>query len=288
MSVARLRQIARLEKLAKPYLKGKMQIAREWSLTRQGAVGQAAVLAFLIRYGNPRFEEPLSCATERCAESVAWKDCCDEFKLSHYVKPNRNGDIPLSYRFPAHKRDSVFNMGAHLRHFVISSFPGADEKEKLDRVFSAAPPWLLWFTFADYTAALLDLTLPDLSEVSQFVRTKQGFDIWWGLPRGKFERQPWPYGMENEPLARTDLDLIRPVLERPLREMTTRELRRTQALSKRSEDLRSGMSWPHLISKDILKMSSDELPSLTRRHSDDFHHSTIGRPIPGSTIRPRS
>jgi hypothetical protein len=51
-------------------------------------------------------------------------------------------------------------MGAHLRHFVISSFPGADEKEKLDRVFSAAPPWLLWFTFADYTAALLDLTLP--------------------------------------------------------------------------------------------------------------------------------
>lgn len=73
MSVARLRQIARLEKLAKPYLKGKMQIAWEWSRTRQGAVGQAAVLAFLIRYGNPRFEEPLSCATERCAESVAGK-----------------------------------------------------------------------------------------------------------------------------------------------------------------------------------------------------------------------
>jgi hypothetical protein len=44
-------------------------------------------------------------------------------------------------------------MGSPLRHAVISSFPGADEKEKLDAVFASAPPWLIWFTFGDYTAA---------------------------------------------------------------------------------------------------------------------------------------
>jgi acyl-coenzyme A synthetase/AMP-(fatty) acid ligase len=43
MSVARLRQIARLEKLAKPYLKGKMQIAREWSRTPKRSVALAAL-----------------------------------------------------------------------------------------------------------------------------------------------------------------------------------------------------------------------------------------------------
>jgi hypothetical protein len=36
---------------------------------------------FLIRYGKPQIDEPLSDAYERCAQSAAWKDCCDEFKF---------------------------------------------------------------------------------------------------------------------------------------------------------------------------------------------------------------
>jgi len=40
------------------------------------------------------------------------------------------------------------------------------EKEKLEQVFASAPPWLIWFTFADYTAELLGLSLPDLSSVA--------------------------------------------------------------------------------------------------------------------------
>lgn len=123
----------------------------------------------------------------------------------------------------------------------MSSFPGLDERQKLDRVFAAAPPWLLWFTFADYTAALLGLTLPDLSDVSQFMRSKQNFDLWWGLPRGEFEEAPWPYGMECVPLARTDLDLLRPAWERPVKTITHRDLRRNLAASMKSEGVRP---WP--------------------------------------------
>jgi hypothetical protein len=164
-------------------------------------------------------------------------------------------------------------MGGPLRHFVISSFLGSDEKQKLDRVFAVAPPWLLWFTFADYTAALLGLTLPDLSEVSQFMRSKQNFDLWWGLPRGAFKEDPWPFGMECEPLARTDLDLLRPAWKGPVKIMTHRELRRERAASMKSEGLQL---WPALPSAVTLKtfneMSQEELLKVMHRQSDYYHH----------------
>ena len=277
MSASRFRQITRLEKLARPFLEWKSGIEREWQETLRGAAAHAAVLAFLIRYGNPRPEEPLECASQRCAESAAWKECYNEFQEQLRSRPNE---------FEAHGRDSVSTIGEPLRHFVISSFRGADEKQKLDRVFSAAPPWLLWFTFADYTAALLGLTLPDLSEVSQFMRSKESFDLWWGLPRGAFERKPWRYGMEHEPLARTDLDLLRPAMEQPVKTMTHRELRRERAASMKSEGSQFETPWPHLISADLLKMPWEEKLTLIGRRSDDYHHPfTRFIPMPASTKR---
>jgi hypothetical protein len=267
MSATRFRRIARLEKLAKPYLEWKSGIEKEWQSTLRGAAAHAAVLAFLIRYGNPQIDESLECATQRCAEAAAWKECCHEFNL-HYI--NLQGE---ECRFPAHDRDSISGMGYALRHFVISSFPGADEKQKLDTVFATGPRWLLWFTFADYTAALLGLTLPDLSEVSQFSRSKQNFDLWWGLPSGAFERKPWPHGMEGEPLARTDLDLLRPAMEQPAGTMTHRELRRERATSMKSEGLQP---WPALLSatilKDLNKMSQEEIVKILHRQLDYYHH----------------
>jgi len=104
MSATRFRRIARLEKLAQPYLEWKSGIEKEWQSTLRGAAAHAAVLAFLIRYGNPRIHEPLECATLRCAESAAWKECCHEFNLDYI---NLQGE---GYRFPAHDRDSVSGM----------------------------------------------------------------------------------------------------------------------------------------------------------------------------------
>ena len=56
----RIRQIVRLQKLAQPFLKRKHDENLEWMWTVYGAANHAAVLAFLIRYGNPRIDEPLS------------------------------------------------------------------------------------------------------------------------------------------------------------------------------------------------------------------------------------
>ena len=89
--------------------------------------------------------------------------------------------------------------GTYLRHELIARFSGATEKEKLERVFASAPPWLIWFTFADYTAELLGLSQPDLSSVAGFARSKADFDNWYGVPSGAFV--PNPGRATNEPLA---------------------------------------------------------------------------------------
>ena len=60
MSRARIRQIARLQRAAQPYLKQKEQDDRKWQQTIRGAANHAAVLAFVYRYGQPQIDEPLS------------------------------------------------------------------------------------------------------------------------------------------------------------------------------------------------------------------------------------
>jgi hypothetical protein len=174
-------------------------------------------------------------------------------------------------------------MGDPVRHFVIASFPGKDEKEKLNTAFIVAPPWLLWFTFADYTAKLLGLTLPDLSKVSCFIRSKNNFDTWWGLPTGTFERELWPRGQDQEPLARTDLNLLRPIRHNSVRGMTRREqMRERIAFAKFTRDEKQ-RHWPDLLPAQVLKLSRSKFLSLTERlnpRNCDFHHATIGQPSP--------
>ena len=60
-----------------------------------GGAAHAAVLAFLIRYGNPELGEPLEWAIQRCAEATAWKEHCNEFNLT-----SLDGE---EYTFPAHE-----------------------------------------------------------------------------------------------------------------------------------------------------------------------------------------
>src|SRR5262249_12398673 len=120
------------------------------------------------------------------------------------------GRVRRGQPFDPYTRNSVFVIGVSLRHVVISSFPGVDEKAKLNAVFKSAPPWLLWFTFADYTAAVLGLDLPDLSSISRFARSGDVVEIWWGLPREAFQRRPWPNSLVPDPLSRTDLSLLGP------------------------------------------------------------------------------
>ena len=84
MNQTRLRQLARLEKLAKPLHEAQRLAWRKWLWTVHGASCHAAILAFLIRYGNPKIDEPLSQACQRVDESCAWGECCKRFYSSFY------------------------------------------------------------------------------------------------------------------------------------------------------------------------------------------------------------
>jgi hypothetical protein len=257
MSQNRSRQIVRLEELAQPYLKRRRQIEKEWEQIHSFAVDHAAILAFIIRHGAPIIDEPLSCAWQRCSESSAWIECCERFPSTS--SPSREGieDFdPPKYPFEPNSRNIVPSIGMSLRHVVIASFPGADEKEKLNAVFASAPPWLIWFTFADYTAKLLGLTLPDLSSVAGFARSKANFDLWCGFPGGAFERRPWPLGPDSEPLAGTDLKLLRPEMERPDNQVTTRERKRATYMA--SHAIKRPDDWPCLVPSYFLEMSFEE------------------------------
>jgi hypothetical protein len=162
----------------------------------------------------------------------------------------------LNYHsFEPHNRDSALLIGMALRHAVISSFPGTDEKEKLGIVFASAPPWLIWFTFADYTAELLGLTLPDISSVTGLARSKANFDRWHGLPNDAFEPSPWANGTENEPLARTDLNLLRPAPHWPDSQMTPRQRRRERAIRSKSHPIKRTDDWPDLLASELLEES---------------------------------
>jgi len=203
-------------------------------------VAHAAVLAFVMRYGNPQIGEPLSEACRRVAESEAGKGS-----------------------FEPYSRDDVFLMSHPLRHVLLATFPGADEKDKLNCVFKSAPPWLIWFTFADYTAKLLDLNLPDLSSVSGFERSKKIFHGWWALPESAFECRPWPDGADGEPLARTDLSLLglETKLDAPI---TNRQRKRARANFARSS-LSHQIAWPALLPKEWLPLDFDTLLARLRK-----------------------
>jgi hypothetical protein len=275
MNQTRFRQIARLEKLAQPYIQRKQQIEKEWQRTRRGAAANAAVLAFVIRYGDPQIGEPLSRAWERFINSHVWTECCDNWEAieleqlewnKYGVKtPPDNCFVwgPRPYRCSPHGRDGVFLTGAYLRHELIARFSGATEKQKLEGVFASAPPWLMWFAFADYTAELLGLSLPDLSSVVGFARSKTDFDNWYGLPSGAFVPRPWPDGPDNEPLSRTDLTLLRPTMERPINPTTRRERKLADASYMKSRSAEPIDDWPHLTRLEIL-LSFYSLPILTK------------------------
>ena len=182
----RSKQIARLEKLALPFIERRKGIAQHWQKVRNGAVAHATLIALLVRYGNPRLGEPLSCACARVVKSELWALFRQKFPPDRTIFPAN-----FEYSFPC-TRDQVIIIGDALRHVSIATFLGADEKEKLNGVLQSVPPWLLWFTFVDFSAKLLGLTLPDLSTVSRFERSKETFHAWWGLPQGSYECRPGP------------------------------------------------------------------------------------------------
>jgi hypothetical protein len=181
-----------------------------------------------------------------------WKEYGDETPPGNRLaRPSRSYRVASPYG-----RDGVWIIGSYLRHELIASFPGATEKKKLESVFASAPPWLIWFTFADYTVEELGLSLPNLSSIASFARSKADFDNWCGLLSGAFVRRGWPDGPDNKPLARTDLNLLRPATQRPIiiSPPTRREHNRAHAIEMNSRSVKFTADWPDLIELEFLTM----------------------------------
>jgi hypothetical protein len=132
MSQARRRQIARLEKLAGPTIKRVRQAEEDFKVRIEDrATSHAIGLGALILYGNPKEDEPLSDAWQRCMERFPNQG------LEQHKGLLTNGEY-IRYAVKI------------VREKVMAELPGSTEKEKFQNLLSSAPPWLLWFTFADF------------------------------------------------------------------------------------------------------------------------------------------
>ncbi len=188
----RLRQIARLEKKLKPDIERTQRLKSQEQFIACMAASYAANVAFIVRYGAPRIDEPLWRACKRVENSEAWDKYCEMFPRTLRQ---------VDYRFGK----GVFATQS-IRHGLIRFFPGSDERDKLNRIFEIAPPWLIWFTGADDAARMIGVRVPDLSAVSCFQRRPISSDVYpeqrYVLPEGKFEQLPWPDGVIRAPEAR--------------------------------------------------------------------------------------
>jgi len=213
MSQARRRQIARLEKLSGPTIK---QVRRAEEAVkkriRDSAISHAIGLGALILYGNPKEDEPLSDAWQRCIERFPTLQPCkaDKRWMSEEGYARKVAEIVLEK--------------------VAAELAGTTKKEKLQNLFSSAPPWLIWFTFADLTGAILNLTLPDLSSVANFRRSKSAFEKWPALPDGKFEFRIRNDDLGAERLSVQDAAFLVDMHEVPEEKMTRLDRKRYHSL----------------------------------------------------------
>jgi hypothetical protein len=183
MSGAQFRRIARLEvslqqKLAKA--------AKSHEPLKTSCFAHVASLCTLFLEADPKIDERLDEAWPRCLDSETWKAWLDEHRHSDGFKCRGHCD-PFTERGAMH-------VAEHFQKHVLPNLPGANEKEKLDAILQTIPPWLLWFTGVDVKAAVLGFEPSNVSSMSSFERSPLSY---MGLPRGRFERRPWPAGEKD-------------------------------------------------------------------------------------------
>ena len=180
----RLRQVARLEKLARPYIDRKMKYNKEINeCARRDSFVIVANLCLLILHGDPKIEESLAAPWERCLSCPAWQSRSE--KYNGFKACGWEAGTPFDFCGAAH-------VSEHFRKYFLPDLPGADEIEKLSSIFDTAPPWLLWFTHGDFCARILGIKVPDLSSVNRFERGEFLIDY---LPTGPFKRKRLPRGV---------------------------------------------------------------------------------------------
>lgn len=272
MRIRTIHQLARLESEARPYIQKIQAKNTGYERTSQAAAEHAAVLAFIVRYGNPSIKGPLQDACERCEQSDAWKECCKRF-------PTALGNQCLFW--PYYWRNYQL-IAEPVRYAVDWFFPGEDEKDKLNRVFKSAPPWFLWFTFADHSARELGLTIPDLSSIARFERSHRPLQMydWYRVPEGKFERRPWDDGIVRNPAVYAKV-----VPSEPQEDQSTPRERQRGLRYKTAQPKDRRPTWPRRWPMELLELTSEEeLEYLRSGLSPDVLQAILERKYPNGYL----
>ena len=220
-------RLSRLEKLAIPAVDRAKQLDEATRLTIEpGAKVHARNFAAVALYGDPNPHEPLSDAWSRCRQASIWQTL----------------QFPLEGRGTPFARSTSFE--DYLERCWAPTLSGTNEKEKFDPIFANAPPWLIWFTFADWTADFLNYQLPDLSEMHSFARGTRGLECWPSLPAGAFEF--CPMRLSNPNFSVRDMEYFRRMRDVPEEQMTRLERKRFLSILEQVRELQDeGGLAPH-------------------------------------------
>jgi hypothetical protein len=200
----KLAKIRRLERLLPSYLEAQRK-EEEAALAHARRQARDAMirLGALAWYGDPRLDEPLSLAWERCLALV---------------------DV---------RRTDLGPVETQLFHRLMPDLPGANETEKFEYVLSKAPVWLLRFTHARFTASLLGIACPELSGAPAWGH--EGFREardWPKLPEGRLQAGD---PMDQSGFPDTDLDddlFLLNILRKDETQWTRQECRRYNQILK--------------------------------------------------------
>jgi hypothetical protein len=213
MRNSKYRRLDRLELLASAYIeeqKRRDEATEAW--LRASATEHAVRLAAVVHHGQPSIDEPLSAASERALDALV-------------------GDRPvLRESFRAAPKDK--DLAAYLHSLILRQLQGGTEAEKLQHGLDRAPPWLLVFTVAAWTASILELKLPPLGEAPMcgVGAAKEALDKWPYLPECRFDTGGHPPSC-FEGLDIEDLLFWHERTRRPYEDLTRHERRRLNQIN---------------------------------------------------------
>jgi hypothetical protein len=183
MNRSQHRRLSRLEKLAQPAIARVRQLDKDLRTQLESKARIHALnFAAITLYGEPRPDESLREAWSRCWRSSIWQG----------VPCWTPDSIPSLMSVSLSPFDSLgaASLANHLQTHWMPTLSGADENEKLGPIFANAPPLLIWFTFADWTADFLHIELPDLDAMKNVDRSTADLRCWPCLSAKKFEFRP--------------------------------------------------------------------------------------------------
>ena len=135
----------------------------------------------------------------------------------------------------------------YFRKYFLSDLPGDDDLERFSLIFKKAPPWLLWFTYADVDARILGINLPDLSAVKRFIRDTNNFGN-CHLPPGPFEYRLRADGVEDQ-IAIWTQKVIKKKLKDETNGVTPRERKRIARIREKYKNVSKPLPDQEVITK---------------------------------------